>query len=133
MSTIRRKQFKILNTVVRFITIDMVDLLFFFKKSSNVRFHYKAMFKNISLTVTKWVVMFTDKYIPTAGCISPAFPIWIFRSCKVRFPPIPRFKVFLESCFFATNAFVTFNESSVFVSHKFIIQSYCTQVNRMVK
>jgi hypothetical protein len=43
------KQHKVLNPIVSFYPIDMMDSFFRFKVSSNMFFHYKTMFKDISI------------------------------------------------------------------------------------
>lgn len=83
------KQFKIFNSVIRGITVNMVNFLFGFKIAPKIFFHNKAMLGNNFFTITKGVFGFINKNISSIYSFT-SFPIMIF---------IPNF--FNTHCFFS--------------------------------
>lgn len=63
--------------IVRWVAIQMMDLLGWFEGSSKLLFRYKAMFIDISVGASKWVFGFVDKYVSILSSISTTFPAWV--------------------------------------------------------
>ncbi len=57
------KYFKILNSIILFVTIFMVDYLISFKVSTKVFFHYQSMLKNISHSICIWMFAVKNSYV----------------------------------------------------------------------
>lgn len=56
MRFVIRKQHQILNSIIEFISVYVMDYFFRREKSSEVRFHYESMFRNAFVCVGLWVV-----------------------------------------------------------------------------
>ena len=72
---------KVFNSIILFISVNMVNLFSFFKISPNMLFHYKTMLKNISIAFTKWMVCLSNKNITIMNSFS-TFPVASFISIR---------------------------------------------------
>jgi hypothetical protein len=74
-----RNKLKIANSVICWDMILMMDKLILFEVSSDLFFHFKTMFKNVSMRVFSWVVKLLNRPVPISKYAS-AFPIMVFTS-----------------------------------------------------
>lgn len=77
------KQFKIFRMVIRRITVNMMNHFFRFKKSSYMLFHNQPMFKNITTTISKWMIGLINKNISILSFINPPLPIRIIFTLNI--------------------------------------------------
>jgi len=117
----RRKQHKIINAIVKRVTVDMMDNFCRFKIPTKMLFHYKAMFSNISRFSNKRVVGFKNKKI-TMNYFFTAIPIKVF---------IPSYFTFASySKTFLRTIFRTISFYSRWVCSKFISTNNTTYQQR---
>lgn len=74
------KQFQIFNTIVRTITIDMVNNFSRFKITFNTFFHYQTMFSNITILISKWMFRHKNSNISIMSFSNSTFPKRMFFS-----------------------------------------------------
>lgn len=74
MNRMISKQFEIFNVVISFVAVYVVDSFRRFKESTQVFFHYKAMFTNATNHITKRVFRAINQHI-TSMDSSAAFPV----------------------------------------------------------
>ena len=85
MSALIRKQHKIFKAIVIPYSVYMVNGFFGAKVSSNMLFHYKTMFSNVTHVVTKRVIRTKDIHIPKSSNVFPILPMRIiFTSSTIR-------------------------------------------------
>ena len=92
-------KFKIFYSIVRGVTVYMVDNLFLFQISTNMLFHYKPVFHNIPLAISKWMGFAQDSNISVASFYTSTFPKRIIRSTALAFSALTHF-VFRFFCMF---------------------------------
>lgn len=90
MLAIIMKQYKILNSVIGFVPIYMMDVFGRLEISTNLFFHYQPMFSDV-IFVSKRMVVDSNHDISTFRCIDSALPVWIefLGSFRAFFPIIP--------------------------------------------
>lgn len=69
-----RKKLKVLDSVISCFTVYVMNNLCFFKKSSKRLFNSVSVFKNIPISVCKWMVGNMDKHISTSSDNSTTVP-----------------------------------------------------------
>lgn len=79
--TTGRKKHKIFGAVVEFVMIHVVDNFFPFKQPPESRFHYKAMFKDVTGFCCVWMVRVVEIFIPIINKVS-AMPLRVFMPCS---------------------------------------------------
>ena len=84
MCRFAREQHKVINGVIYFISVDMMNNLGFKKVSTKMLFHDKAMFKDIVVFWREWMVHCFNKNISIL-CNSSAFPRWAILKRKSSF------------------------------------------------
>lgn len=80
MSRCIRKQHKIRNMIICFITINMVNYLLWFKVSSQMLFHYQSLFKNSFIAIGKRMIRQINPEITIGSFNSTTFPMMISRT-----------------------------------------------------
>jgi hypothetical protein len=70
---------KIGDAIIRLIAVFMVDDFFRFEISSKIFLHNKAVFKNVSLAIRKWMIFFENLYVSISDS-SASLPKMIFGS-----------------------------------------------------
>ena len=99
MSRTVGKQHKVIDMIIKSITIYMMNNFFFKKIPTNMFFHYKSMFKNITLFSSERMfrrkninIFFTNEF--------STFPFRIFISsyCGMFFSFVPRYPIFTRYC-----------------------------------
>lgn len=78
---IRIHKFKIFRSIILFISISMMNMFIFVKRTANHFRHYKPMFKNFSSHISHWLT-FADKYFVISTIIKPSLSR--FSSCFCR-------------------------------------------------
>jgi len=71
-----RKNYKIFNSIIKYIAVYMVDVLISFKKPMKMFFHYQTMFFNISPIIRKRMIWLMNMPISISMCQS-IFPRWM--------------------------------------------------------
>jgi hypothetical protein len=92
-----RKKIKILNSIVGFNLIDVVDYFGFSEIATKMFFNYKSVFGNIPLFILKGMVWTFNKSITFAAKFYPTIPmVMIFTRIVTAFSLIPRSITFFE-------------------------------------
>lgn len=73
---------QVLNTVVEFVTIDMMYLLFPCQQATNMILHNQTVFQNITVNVCIWMIRYVQFSIPATN-IDPSIPHRMIRSSGV--------------------------------------------------
>ncbi len=71
----RRHQHEVLNPIVRWIMVQMMDYLIWLQVTTKCPFHYKSLFSHIITVISKRMVRAFDEDIPSFVCHPPTFPI----------------------------------------------------------
>lgn len=118
MKRIIFKQSQISKVIIRTIAVNMMNMLGWFKVSSDFAFVDQSMFKNIASIITKWMIRLKNFYI-FPRFYSSVFPHRVIdssfslRHTRTNFVLIPGGLSFFK---FSLNM-ISFYESSKFVSH----------------
>lgn len=81
-----RDYLKILYSIIIPHTIAVMHPFFSFKKSSQMFFHYKSVFKNVSSTVLVGMVGRVNNYVSIVGDMPAAFPVLVVGTLSPRLP-----------------------------------------------
>ena len=117
-------KFKILNPIIKFIVIDVVDYLCRFKITSKVFLHYKTVLKDIPITLGVGMIRSSYQIISRGGYILTTLPSIMLFSRRhifnVTFSAKSSFRTSLHICYTRIlNQFTTLNAFSV--NHNLII------------
>jgi len=73
-----RNYHKVFDSVIKSISVDVVDVFMWLKVSANVLFHDIAMLKNVTSRVSAWMVGNQDHHVSVSSCRASTLPIVMF-------------------------------------------------------
>lgn len=121
MSGFTRKQLQIINSVIRYVTINMMNNLLGLQKTANVLFHYKPMLHNVSIAIRKRMIWLEYQYISVLFLGSSIFPIVVFNTAsRNHFSKLRSFLIHIYSYF------------SKFFLSGFCVKSACKNLSKFL-